>query len=62
MKGIKGIDFIEFDYSDVVRHRLVQRIIEAYEKYDQIHGAHQEADTDETERESPSRRNKHDHH
>ena len=62
LKGIKGIDFIEFDYSDVVRHRLVQRIIEAYEKYDQIHGAHQETDTDETERESPRRRNKHDHH
>lgn len=62
LKGIKGIDFIEFDYSDVVRHRLVQRIIEAYEKYDQTHVAHQDTDTDESERETPHRRNKHDHH
>lgn len=34
LRGIKGIAFINFDFSDVVRHRLVQRIIEAYEKYD----------------------------
>ena len=35
LKGIEGIKFIELDSSDVVRHPLVQRIIEAYDKYDQ---------------------------
>lgn len=35
LDGIKGIEFVEFDKTDVVRHPLVQRIIEAYEKYDE---------------------------
>jgi phosphate starvation-inducible PhoH-like protein len=62
LKGIKGIDFIEFDYSDVVRHRLVQRIIEAYEKYDQTRVAHQELEADSEEKDAPRRRKHHDHH
>lgn len=32
LKGVTGIAFIQFTESDVVRHRLVQRIIEAYDK------------------------------
>lgn len=32
LKKIKGIDFIFFDKKDVVRHRLVSNIIDAYEK------------------------------
>ncbi|MDD5120310.1 MAG: PhoH family protein [Candidatus Omnitrophica bacterium] len=32
LRSIKGIKFIYFSGSDVVRHSLVQRIIEAYEK------------------------------
>jgi phosphate starvation-inducible protein PhoH and related proteins len=32
LKSIEGIKFIYFSGSDVVRHSLVQRIIEAYEK------------------------------
>jgi phosphate starvation-inducible PhoH-like protein len=32
LKNIKGIDFIYFDKADVVRHRLVAEIIQAYEK------------------------------
>ncbi|MGL4606965.1 MAG: PhoH family protein [Eubacteriaceae bacterium] len=31
LKNIKGIEFCEFTNEDVVRHRLVQKIIEAYE-------------------------------
>lgn len=31
LNGINGIDFIELDKSDVVRHKLVTKIIEAYE-------------------------------
>jgi phosphate starvation-inducible PhoH-like protein len=33
LKGIKDIKFIHFSKHDVVRHDLVQKIIEAYEKY-----------------------------
>ncbi|MCL1868417.1 MAG: PhoH family protein [Paludibacter sp.] len=32
LRNIKGITVIEFDKSDIVRHRLVQKIVEAYEK------------------------------
>ena len=32
LKNIKGIAKIEFDVKDIVRHKLVQRIVEAYEK------------------------------
>jgi phosphate starvation-inducible PhoH-like protein len=31
LNGIKGIDIIELDGNDVIRHKLVKRIIEAYE-------------------------------
>lgn len=34
LKGIKGIKFVYFDESDVVRHPLVQEIIKAYEDHD----------------------------
>lgn len=32
LKHVKGIDFITLDIRDVVRHKLVTRIINAYEK------------------------------
>lgn len=32
LKGIKGIEFVQLDGSDVLRHRLVKDIIKAYEK------------------------------
>lgn len=34
LKNIKGIDFCTFDKNDVVRHPIVKKIIEAYEKYE----------------------------
>ncbi len=34
LKGIRGIDFIYLTKKDVVRHQLVQRIIEAYDEYE----------------------------
>lgn len=34
LDGIKGIDFIYFTEKDVVRHKLVQDIVKAYEKYE----------------------------
>lgn len=36
LKGIKGIDFIQFVKEDVIRHRLVKDIVEAYDKFEQI--------------------------
>ena len=35
LKGIKGIANIEFNKKDIVRHKLVQRIVEAYEHSEQ---------------------------
>jgi len=35
LKDIKGISFVYLDKSDVVRHRLVRDIINAYEKHEQ---------------------------
>ncbi|MDY9919862.1 phosphate starvation-inducible protein PhoH [Porphyromonadaceae bacterium NLAE-zl-C104] len=32
LKGIKGIGTVEFNKKDIVRHKLVQKIVEAYEK------------------------------
>lgn len=32
LKGVQGIEFIELDSSDVIRHKLVKRILSAYDK------------------------------
>ncbi|MBP3805134.1 MAG: PhoH family protein, partial [Oribacterium sp.] len=32
LKNVEGIEFIELTSADVVRHPLVQRIVNAYEK------------------------------
>ena len=34
LKGVKGIGKVEFEKKDIVRHKLVQRIVEAYDKFD----------------------------
>jgi phosphate starvation-inducible protein PhoH and related proteins len=39
LKGVTGISFVSFDERDVVRHSLVQRIVRAYEKYNEMVGA-----------------------
>ena len=31
--GIDGISYVEFGHRDVVRHKLVQRIVEAYKEH-----------------------------
>lgn len=35
LKGVKGISFIELSKKDIVRHKLVTRIVEAYEKFEE---------------------------
>jgi phosphate starvation-inducible PhoH-like protein len=39
LRGVEGISFVHFDEKDVVRHTLVQRIVKAYEKYNEMIGA-----------------------
>jgi len=39
LKGVEGISFVQFDEKDVVRHTLVQRIVKAYERYNESIGA-----------------------
>jgi phosphate starvation-inducible PhoH-like protein len=39
LKGVQGISFVQFDEKDVVRHTLVQRIVKAYERYNESIGA-----------------------
>ncbi|MDR3119398.1 MAG: PhoH family protein [Mediterranea sp.] len=34
LKNVKGITFIEMGKKDIVRHKLVERIVDAYEKYE----------------------------
>ena len=34
LSGVKGIGFVELERSDIVRHRLVQNIVNAYERHD----------------------------
>ena len=33
LKGVKGIDFIYFNQKDIIRHKLVTRIVDAYENH-----------------------------
>ena len=39
LRGVEGISFVQFDDRDVVRHSLVQRIVKAYERYNETVGA-----------------------
>jgi phosphate starvation-inducible PhoH-like protein len=41
LRGTEGISFIFFDERDVVRHTLVQRIVKAYERYQENAGGRQ---------------------
>src|SRR5277367_5670043 len=41
LRGIEGISFVHFDDRDVVRHPLVQRIVRAYERYQEAIGGRQ---------------------
>jgi len=38
LRGVEGISFLYFDERDVVRHPLVQRIVRAYERYQETNG------------------------
>jgi phosphate starvation-inducible protein PhoH and related proteins len=38
LEAVKGIEFVRFSEKDVVRHRLVQQIVKAYQKYEEKNG------------------------
>lgn len=44
LKDVSGIAFIEMDKRDIVRHKLVTRIVEAYEQESKLHRAAEEAE------------------
>ena len=42
LRGVEGISFVAFEERDVVRHALVQKIVRAYEKYNEAIGANRQ--------------------
>jgi len=54
LKGVEGISFVQFDQRDVVRHTLVQRIVQAYERYNQMIGAERQLTLKMSEPEPPA--------
>jgi len=38
LRGVEGISFVHFTDVDVVRHTLVQRIVKAYDRYNEVMG------------------------
>lgn len=46
LKGVQGIGYVEFGKKDIVRHHLVQRIVEAYERHEAECNAAQAGDED----------------
>lgn len=45
LEGVPGIGKVEFGKKDIVRHHLVQRIVEAYERHDEAVHRHPEPET-----------------
>src|SRR5579863_1852028 len=54
LKGVEGISFVKFDERDVVRHPLVQRIVRAYERYNETIGAARQLSLKLVEPEAPA--------
>jgi phosphate starvation-inducible PhoH-like protein len=53
LKGVQGISFVQFDDKDVVRHTLVQRIVKAYERYNETIGVNRQLSLKLSENEAP---------
>ncbi len=45
LKDVKGIGRVEFGKKDIIRHQLVQRIVEAYERFDEEQKATRQDDS-----------------
>ena len=55
LKGVKGISFIELNKKDIVRHKLVTRIVEAYEKFEEKQKEERQGDSKKCEGDSDKR-------
>ena len=55
LKNVKGISFIELNKNDIVRHKLVTRIVEAYEKFEEKQKEKREGDLKNREGDSNKR-------
>ncbi|HEY4364238.1 MAG TPA: PhoH family protein [Bryobacteraceae bacterium] len=42
LRDVEGIRFVQFDDKDVVRHNLVQKIVKAYERYNELIGVNRQ--------------------
>ena len=49
LKDVEGVGRVEFGKKDIVRHHLVQRIVEAYERHDAEEKAARDADVPDHE-------------
>lgn len=49
LKGVEGISFIELNKKDIVRHKLVTRIVNAYEAYDKDKAQSKAGDSNQKE-------------
>lgn len=47
LKGVKGIAFIELNHKDIVRHKLVTRIVEAYDRFEKARREEQKKEKEE---------------
>ncbi len=54
LRGVEGIRFVQFDDRDVVRHNLVQKIVKAYERYNEAIGANRQMSFKLTEPAEPA--------
>lgn len=50
LKGVAGIGKVEFNKKDIVRHKLVQRIVDAYDKFDTARKKELKAQKEEKEK------------
>jgi phosphate starvation-inducible PhoH-like protein len=50
LKGIPGIARVDFDVHDIVRHKLVQEIVQAYEKRNNLMQTKSKKEDNETEK------------
>ena len=61
LRDVEGIAFVRLDQSDIVRHRLVTRIVEAYEREKELKARSTDAPRDGEESQSAPKQDKSDH-
>ena len=44
LEGVNGISFVSFNHRDVVRHRLVQKVVDKYDRWETAHPMREEND------------------